>query len=460
MNSLIQSQVALLVISTFFASLASESIAQPCSVLNEVQRLLPPSGESGTSVAISGDRAIVGTHLDPAINVEAGSATIYKYDGTSWVKESYLTASDGKAGDFFGWSVAISGDVAVVGAYKKNGPLAFAGAAYVYRLVGDSWIEERKLVPFSTISSSQGMFGYSVSVSGDRIAIGAHTARFNFSNIGAVYTFRYNGSNWLDEQVILRDDSDTGEWFASAVSISGDKIVAGARYDDDFGSSSGSAYLFHHNGSQWVQQAKLLATDGQSGDQFGWSVSISGNTSVIGARGVNGGGSAYIFNYDGSWMEVTKLFASDGETTGQFGYSVSIEEDDVIVGNRSAHSIGDDSGVANLYRYDGIDWIPNGTLLASDGSANDLFGSSVAVSDGVALVGSPMAGGGEAYIFNARVLPCSANLNCDDTLDFFDVSAFLAAFSSSDPIADFNEDGNFNFFDVSTFLVAFSAGCP
>ncbi|MDP7032835.1 MAG: FG-GAP repeat protein, partial [Gemmatimonadota bacterium] len=174
--------------------------------------------------------------------------------------EAKLLAADGAASDYFGFSVSISGDTAVIGAAWDDDNGSYSGSAYIFRFDGKQWIQEAKLL--AADGAADDHFGFSVSISGDTAVIGAYYDDDNGTASGSAYIFHFDGTQWIQEAKLLAADGDEGDWFGSSVSISGDTAVIGARSDDDNGSYSGSAYIFHFDGTQWIQEAKLLAADG------------------------------------------------------------------------------------------------------------------------------------------------------------------------------------------------------
>ena len=274
---------------------------------------------------------------------------------TTWLEKQKLLASDGAAVDYFGCSVSISGDFAIVGAYGDDDNGSWSGSAYIFKWDGTTWVEQKLLASDSAASD---YFGCSVSISGDSAIVGAPA-----DNFGSAYIFAPNDidpNNWDEQQKLLALDEAAGDSFGYSVSISGDLAIVGAVGDDDNGSLSGSAYIFAPNNidpNNWDQQAKLLASDGAAEDCFGYSVSISVDLAIVGAyRNDDNGswsGSAYIFKWDGtSWVEQKKLLASDGAADDLFGYSVSISGDFAIVG---AH--GDNFVSAYIFKWDGTSWV-------------------------------------------------------------------------------------------------------
>jgi hypothetical protein len=291
----------------------------------------------GYSVATSGDIAIIGAGLDDHAGLHSGSAYVFRYDGTEWVKDTKLVASDAEWGSDFGESVAISGDTAVIGARgdSEPGEGGMTGAAYVFRYDGSAWVET-KLTASDPMKDA--VFGYSVAISGDTAVVGSPGS---VGNTGAAYVFRYDGSAWVETKLTPSDG--TAHRFGESVAISGDTAVIGA-YN--------AAYVFRYNEGTWIE-TKLTASDGPGGG-FGYSVAISGDKVVIGSAWDDdlgdSSGSAYVFRFDGSaWIEVAKLAASDGETYDSFGYSVTISGDTVIVGAAWDDASDEDSGSAYVY---------------------------------------------------------------------------------------------------------------
>ncbi|TFB09772.1 choice-of-anchor D domain-containing protein, partial [Candidatus Marinimicrobia bacterium MT.SAG.3] len=321
----------------------------------EEAKLLPFDGAGsdlfGGSVSISGDYAVVGARLNDDNGNASGSAYVFKRTGTSWVEEAKLLPSDGAANDLFGGSVSISGDYAVVGAFTDDNGLS-SGSAYVFKRTGTSWAEEAKLLPSDGAGSD--FFGISVSISGDLAIVGAYADDDNGLSSGSAYVFKRTGTSWAEEAKLLPSDGAGSDFFGISVSISGDLAIVGAYADDDNGLSSGSAYVFKRTGTSWAEEAKLLPVDGAGSDLFGFSVSISGDLAIVGAyaNDDNGtdAGSAYVFKRTGtSWAEEAKLLPVDGAAIDQFGFSVSISGDYAVVGAVGDDDNGDGSGSAYLY---------------------------------------------------------------------------------------------------------------
>ena len=222
-----------------------------------------------------------------------------------WTNEQKLTASDGATYDYFGNSVSIDGDYAVIGAWKDGDNWSMFGSAYIFHKSGTTWTEQAKITALD--GAAEDYFGYSVSISGDYAVIGAWKDGDHGYWSGSAYIFHRSGTSWTQQIKLTAPDAAAGDWFGYSVSISEDYAVIGAHWDDDNGANSGSAYIFLRSGTTWTQQAKLTASDGAAEDEFGRSVSIDGDYVVVGAchdddDGTDSG-SAYIFHRSGHKLD-------------------------------------------------------------------------------------------------------------------------------------------------------------
>jgi len=316
----------------------------------------------------------------------------------------------GYPGDYFGWSVSVSGNTAVISSPDDDDNGRSSGSAYVFVRNGDgSWNQQAKLLPDD--GAAYDKFGISVSVSSNTAVIGARGDNDNGSHSGSAYIFVRDGTgSWSQQAKLLPDDGAAEDYFGYFVSISGDIAVISAHQDDDNGTDSGSAYAFVRDGTgSWNQQAKLLPDDGAVDDYFGWSVSISGNIAVIGAYQNNDNGimsgSVYIFvrNGDNSWNQQTKILPDDGVAGDKFGFSVSISGNTVVIGSPVDDDNGSGSGSAYIFvRNEDGSWSQHAKLLPDDGTADDYFGQFVSVSGDIAVISSSIydySYNSSAYIF-------------------------------------------------------------
>ena len=298
----------------------------------------------GQSVAIDGDTLVVGA------SGGKGSAYVFiKPSVGGWATTSSyvakLTASDGAAGDDFGFSVAIDSDIIVVGAYQDDN-----GSAYVFDKPGGGWNDNTETAKLTAEGGQSVNFGYSVAISGDTVVVGANWAGSGPSfGQGAAYVFVEPGGGWAttstyDAKLTASDAVDgEEEHLGISVAISGDTVVVGADHDD-IGSKTrqGSAYVFVKPAGGWndmTETAKLTTSAEAFWDlMFGTSVAISGDTIVVGAPGYSASrGSAYIYNKPGGGWATTdtytaRLTAAGGTGPDEFGESVAINGDKIVVG--------------------------------------------------------------------------------------------------------------------------------
>jgi uncharacterized protein (TIGR03437 family) len=351
----------------------------------------------GRSVAISGETIVIGAPDEDSgstgVNgngnsnslLESGAAYVFIRNGTTWSEQAYLKASNTGPGDRFGWSVGVSGNTIVVGAWADD-------------------------------SSATGVNGNQAD---DPL----------ISDAGAAYVFVRSGSSWSQQAYLKASNTGSSDNFGNAVAISGETIVVGAfgessnattingNQADDSAPDNGAAYVFIRQGTSWSQQAYLKSSNGMSGDTFGFQVAISGGTIVVGApledngaTGVNGSqtgppsydsGAAYVFVRSSSgWSQQAYLKASNTDSDDRFGRSVAISGETVIVGadresSRATGVNGDQSsdlapeaGAAYLFARSGMTWSQTGYLKASNTGTFDRFGSAVAVSGNTAIVGA------------------------------------------------------------------------
>lgn len=246
----------------------------------------------GTSVAISGNRIIVGAAAD---RNSSGAAYIFVRNGSVWTQEARLTDNEPNGSDFFGTSVGISGDTVIIGAkFDQIGSVTGPGSAFVFARNGSNWIQQAHLSPSDGMRADQ--FGASVAIEGDTVIVGAIGGQLN--SIGGAYIFVRNGTTWTQQTKLARSDAEPGEQFGSSVDIEGDTVIVGA-VNDRIGANSGqgSAYVYTRTGNVWTEQSKLIASDGKADDRLGFSVAISGGVAIVGVTpfGRTERGSAYIF---------------------------------------------------------------------------------------------------------------------------------------------------------------------
>jgi len=359
----------------------------------------------GFAVATDGNTSIIGARHDDLIgafgsHVRTGSAYVFVRDGSRWNAQAKLVASDPANNVFFGSAVAIEGDIAVVGApgaYIDG--LASAGAAYVFARSGTTWTQGAKLVASDRAASAA--LGRSVSLSGNTALIGGSSS---------AYVFVRGGTVWTEQAKLQPADVSPSDGFGRSVSLSSDTAVVGTPYDDDLrGADSGSAYVFVRSGTSWMQQAKLLATGGATVDWFGRSVAVTGDMAVVGSSraddlGTDSGSAEVFVRSAGVWTSEATLVASDGAAGDRFGEAVALSGNIAVIGAFGHDDPFNGSGAAYVFVRTLTGWVEGAKLLASDSEATNWFGRSVSVSGRTAIVGADNGDGrrgdtGTAYVY-------------------------------------------------------------
>jgi hypothetical protein len=277
----------------------------------------------GFSVATSGTTAVVG-----AIGHAKYAGRAYVFDNTAsgWKQVAELKGSDTAASDEFGSSVAISGTTVVVGAGNHAN---YAGEAYVFDKTASGWKQVAKLKGSDTAADDY--FGWSVAVSGTTAVVGAYG---HSNKAGRAYVFTKTATGWKQAAEPMGSDTAAGDHFGWSVAISGATAVVGAFHHADI---AGRAYVFTKTASGWKQTAELKGSDSAAGDGFGISAAISGATTVLGATGAQGTGRAYIFTKTATgWKQVAELKGSDSIAGNEFGFSMDVSGTTAVVGADNA----------------------------------------------------------------------------------------------------------------------------
>ena len=368
-------------------------------------KLTAPDGSEedffGFSVALSDNLALIGASGDDDNGEASGSA--YLFDTTTGSLLQKLTAPDGSAEDFFGDSVALRDNLALIGASGDDDNGEDSGSAYLFDTTTGSLLQK-----LTAPDGSEGdFFGLSVALRDNLALIGAIGDDDNGEFTGSTYLFDTTAGSLL--QKFTSPDGSEGDFFGFSVALRNNLALIGAPGDQENGEFSGSTYLFDTTTGSLLQ--KLTAPDGSEGDAFGFSVALRDNLALIGAPGdqENGelSGSTYLFDtITGSLLQ--KLTAPDGSESDRFGLSVALRDNLTLIGAPGDDDNGELSGSTYLFET------TTGSLLqkftAPDGSEGDFFGGSVALRDNLALIGSPRDddngdSSGSAYLFTINPQP-------------------------------------------------------
>jgi hypothetical protein len=365
-----------------------------CATTGNISEYLPvvdatgsASDYFGRSAAMSGNYAIAGSYSDDiGGNSNQGSASIYKFDGNTWVLMQKITDATGAADDYFGWSVSVSGNFAIVGAYTdNNGTVIDQGSASIYQFNGSSWVLMQKLT--DATGSTDDYFGYSVSISGNYAIVGAYADDVGANaDQGSVSIYQYNGTAWVLMQKITEAAGSVNDDFGFAVSLSGSYAVVTVPGDEvGANTDQGSANIYQLSGGNWVLMQKITDPNGSASDFLGSSVSVSGNYIIVGAQADDAPnlnqGSATVFQYNGStWSAMQRFIDEEGASNDYFGQSVTISGNYAMVGayfdDINTHT---DQGAVSLYMRVGPGWKKLLKIKDPGGNSNDFFGASCAL---------------------------------------------------------------------------------
>lgn len=401
----------------------------------------------GSSVSLDGNTLAVGIPQEENGNVRVGAVKVYTREGNNWTLADTLRAQNQGDSDRFGFSVSLDGNTLAVGAPLEsasqkrvhhpkavdNNEATNSGAVYVFQTEnnGQTWSQRAYLKADNTHNHTQ--FGFSISLDGDTLAVGAYlddsdiqgsssTSNGDTSgkeNSGAVFVFTRSGALWSQQAYLKAKDSVADDQFGFSVSLDGDTLAVGANKKSVNNNTIGAVYVFTRSGTSWSQQgSSLRGNNTETGDDFGSSVSLEGNTLAVGAIQANGtvgnSGAVYVFMLDnGTWTEKYQLTADHAGDNDTFGHSVSLAGKMLVVGapyedsdqkrisvDGSANNAVSASGAVYVFRNNDTSWTQESYLKAKNAGAKDEFGYSVTVDEGTVVVGSRYESSDETGITN------------------------------------------------------------
>ena len=420
-----------------------EFVGLRCDAFNEAYiKPTEPDGVFGWSVALDGDTLAVGS--------VGSSVRIFVRGDSQWTQQALLRPPD--SGDF-GGAVALHGDTLVVGAKKDNrattgvnsppdaGRLNDSGAVYVYVREGTQWAQQAYIKASNT--GLQDNFGHSIALYEDTLAVGAFGEDSAATGLngnqnddsaqgsGAVYIFGRTSGQWTQQAYIKASNADAGDEFGTSLSLHKDRLAVGAvgegsqargvngDQSDDSAQGSGAAYIFARQNNRWTQQAYIKASNTDSGDGFGASVSIHEDTLAVGAwreagpsTGINGvqqsnaaadSGAAYVFvRKNDEWTQQAYIKASNTDAGDKFARDLALNKDMLVIGatNEGSTSKGlggnqsdntaSSSGAAYVFARQNNQWTQQVYIKSPNTNENDVFGYSVALDDQLVAVGAPL----------------------------------------------------------------------
>lgn len=309
---------------------------------------LGPDDRFGQAVAASGDRIVVGAPRDDDLDIDTGAAYVFVRTETGWELETKLLPVGGIAYGRAGAAVAIDGDT-----------IAFAGGrrVFVYSLTESGWVQQATLL---SPTGTYDYFGCSIAISGDSLLVGAHGFQSAYDQ-GRAYVFSRTDGVWSLQATLQAADGASGDMFGCSVDIDADSALVGAWGDDDAGTTCGAAYAFGRTETAWSQTAKLVPAEAGAYDEIGYFVSLDGPLAAVSAHyddeGGSDAGAVYLFDSSAGWAQTAKLLADDS-AAGDIMGNPAVSDQRVFVGAIGSDVLATDAGAAYAFAQGAGDTFP------------------------------------------------------------------------------------------------------
>ncbi len=365
----------------------------------KLHKLVPHDGKAedsfGYSVAIDGTTALIGAHKADAKNIQnSGAAYVYSLGPTGWQQQAKLIAEPAYADDTLGGNVALKNHIAILGVIRRDDRGEDAGAVFAFEREANTWLQKQILTAIDAKAGDA--FGQSIALTSRFLIIGAPHSDAPHKDSGAAYVYEREKDAWQFQSKLTAKDGASGDLFGISVAIDGDTVLVGADLNDEQAEEAGAVYAYTYDGKEWNHQAKLMANDGDKTDIFGVRVALFGDTALISARrddivGVGkDAGSAYIFERTkGKWVQAQKLVAPDGEADDRFGRGVALNKETALISAMHHDAIGKNAGALYVFKKQQGQWRYTSKMVAHDGMPEDRFGWNLALSNNTALIATP-----------------------------------------------------------------------
>lgn len=387
-------------VATIFGLLTLASVASIAYALTltEEARIMATDAtggdQLGSAVSISGD-TIVSTAAGAA---PSGTGYVFVRSGGVWTQQSHLDPLDPELGSYYGLSTTVYGDTAVIGSPLTDiGAVMDAGALYVFVRSGGVWTQQQRIHASDPMSLQS--YGYSMDLEGDTLVAGSRWNNHSgLTNAGAAYVYTRTGTTWTEQQKIIASDAENYDTFGYAVAVSGDTLVVGAWRVDLAGGigDAGAAYVYVRSAGHWTEQQKLTASDAMIGDSLGQSVDIEGDTIIVGAPGVDRGaemdvGAVYVFTRTGTaWSQQAKLQSTLGAAGDLTGTSCAMHNNIVVAGAPEATvATHARAGAGYVFARSGTTWADQGRIAPVTSETDGNYGFTAALDGTTAVFGAP-----------------------------------------------------------------------
>lgn len=370
-----------------------------CQSYGALNKLLPDDGKTedhfGYSVAIDGTTALVGAYKADASNIQnSGAAYIYSLESRGWQQQAKLVAQPAYAEDTLGGNVALNGQMALLGVIGRDDRGEDSGAVFAFEKQANAWSQKQILTAIDAKAGDA--FGQSIALTPRFLVIGAPHSDAPYEGSGSAYVYERIRDTWRFKAKLTASDGAAGDLFGISVAIDGDTLLVGADLNDERAENAGAVYVYVFDGSQWNHQAKLMANDGANTDIFGVRVALFGDTALISARrddldgvGIDAG-SAYIFERTkDKWIQTQKLVAPDGKADDRFGRGVALNSQVALISAMHHDANGSDAGALYIFKKHQGQWHYTSKVMASDGVSEDRLGWNIAVTNKAAIIAAP-----------------------------------------------------------------------
>ena len=363
----------------------------------EMEKFVPSTvshyDHTGWSTALSGDVAVLGAPERDVVGTDEGAAWVYRFDGTNWNEEALLTGGDSANYDDFGYAVAADGSWIAIGAPHHDSLDVDAGAVYLFEYSGGSWSLDKKLT--ASDGGAGDRFGQSLAMEGDFLVVGAPGDDITTTDVGSAYVFQYQGSfvGWQEAQKLTAPTPAAYDQFGFALDMDDERIAVGVPYRDSPNYDAGAVLTWTLGASTWIYEDEFTSSTAENYDNLGYDVGVDGGELVAGLPGDDDlgwdTGSLVVFHYESSsWTEKAKLYGQTVTDYDYFGQRVDVQNGVIVAAVRYANVNGIDSGILYSYLRRGSTWYFDQPHGASTGAAYDQFGCGVALDDFRALTGA------------------------------------------------------------------------
>jgi len=417
-----------------------------------------PGGLSGTSVAIEGDLAVIGCPIGTGNGWASGMAIVYRLIDNVWQREAELIATDGAVGDMMGVSVDVSDGRIIAGAWFNNHAGTNSGAAYIFEQQNDLWVQTTKLI--AKDAYTQDSFGRRVAIEGDVCVVTAPLDDDNGASSGSAYVYQFDGT-WFQLQKLTAKGGTGGDQFGLGLAMDGERLIIGAPFVDD---GRGRAYLYDRANVMFFESEVFTDSNGEPGDNFSFSMDVDGDNVAIGSYLDDDvspdAGSVFMFalGIDGWDLSQHIVPTDDFSTDEQFGVSIAMNGSVMLVGSRYALVDGMQAGEVTVFDSVSSYWNKRSTMTSPEPTTEAEFGWSVAVDGDHGVAGAPWREpDGEVQFFEGFISSCNCigDLNQDGMIGVTDLLQIINVWGSCQGCEeDLDENG---IVDVSDLLQLISA---